>query len=541
MTDDELIARARSGDAEARRALVDKASLRVARAVIGESAKERFELLRELVRGDNPVPGLGILLAGIARDEDADVKRAVELVYRAGRDRWGAPERDAVGRFAEQHGARLGAELALELVEWASNYPTDVTPFVRGAAAALRDVRNNAFTQLAWRTGFEMFVMRDRELVLQWSAEPHAARAVAKALVEAHARERGSCVPALDAIWTATARRDVWARALAEATSQNCGMSGRDEIAAWGWRRFCEHADERRDLYAAFRPWRAEWIDLRNATLKHARPGAESAVAHLRLWAGLDVEQLSSVVDEAIRLARDDEWAALVAETFDIAEAAPRELRQHALAGACRIGHEVCNRVRNDQSSAGVEAGADRFIARATTLCTSLRDAGAHLEQVVANRIDDFETNVRLIHEARERVAQREAAAAAREVEAAKRAQQLAAAEAAREQAEAQRRAAEELQRRAQAELQARLAASTPAISADPIDDEVLFSSLPVPTLGAYARMFRRLRADSNAVHALAAEGIAIEMLGVINQTWAGLFAKRTDLALRFSVLISTP
>ena len=79
-----------------------------------------------------------------------------------------------------------------------------------------------------------------------------------------------------------------------------------------------------------------------------------------------------------------------------------------------------------------------------------------------------------------------------------------------------------------------------PALAPDPIDEEVFFPSLPAPTLLAYARMFKRLTSgDPHAMQSLAAEGVSLEMLAVINQTWSALFAARGDLAIRFSRLVA--
>ena len=559
MTDDELVAHARAGDAEARRTLVERTSLRTARAILGDKAQDRFDALRELASGDGPAPAVGPLLASIAATPAAapataapgELRRAAELVYRARSDRWGPPERAAIGRFAARHGAHLGHEHALELLEWAARYPGDVTDFVRGAAAGLADVPADAWPQLAWRTGLEEFVMRDRELVVRLAADPASARAVARALLSGHARARGSCVPALEAIWDRVARRDVWAAALAEATGQNRGMSGRDELAAWAWRRFCAREDERRELYTAFEAWRDDWIELRNAMPADRRPGGASALAHLRLWAGLDVERLSATVDEAVRLARDADWPGLVDAAFDLAEAAPHARRLHALAGACRMAYEVTNRTRDDDTRdddtrgalpAGLAAAADRLAARASALAARLRDSGAVIDPIVANRAEDLETCVRLMAEAHER----RAAAAAYEAERAQRAHRAAEAEQARRAAEAELRrhttpTASATSTTTSSSAAAAAAASLmPAIDPDPIDAEIFFPSLPAPSLLAYARLFKRLTSgDPDAVQSLAADGVPLEMIAVINQTWSALFASRTDLAIRFSRLIS--
>ncbi len=542
MDEDALIERARGGDPEARTTISQRASLRTARVILGDSAADRFSALRDLARADGPAPGLGVLLAAIGRDGEAALRQAAEIAYRASTDRWGVDERDAIERFAAAHGTSLGAELAVELVEWAARHPGEHAGVRAGAAAALAAAEPAGLEQVRWRTGFELFVAGGGELVERWSASPMLGPLIARALLSVHARRRtpgaGSVVPVLDAIWTRTSNRSTWAASLAEATAQQRGMSGRDEVATWGWDRFCAQPSERIDLYAAFRPWRDQFIELRNAMPGATRPAGASAIEHLALWGGLDPEQLSSSVDEATRLAGDRDWAELVDVTFDLAARAPLALRWHALAGACRIAHAVTNAAREDQPSPGIEAAADRMIARSEAVCTALRGEGALLDQIVANRVEDLETDVRLIREARERVRERTDDAARRADD---QRRQLESANAARRQAEEAQRRAEEARQLAEAQLRAHLA-TQPALLADPIDDELFFSALPAGrTLGEYARLFRRLTQEPNAVQSLAAEGVPLEMIGVINQTWSQLFAQRPQLALRFSALISAP
>ena len=547
--DDELVARARGGDGDARKALVERASLKVARTILGESAKDRYEALRELERGDGPAPGLGVLLAGIARDTDGEVKRAIELVYRAGERRWGPPEREAVGRFAAANGARLGAELALELLAWAAKFPQPVTDYVHAAATALADVGGELVDSLAWRHGFAELcgqIANDaaaRDLVMRWTAVPAYGRVVAKALLSRHAQRKGSAVPALELLWEHSPARGTWAQSLGEAVRGNYGMTDRDEIATWSWKRFVSQEAERVDLYTAFRSWRDLWIEQRNKLPRSARPGGESAVAHLALWGGLDVEQLSATIDEAVRLARDTDWVGLVDTAFDLGTNTPVETRPYGLAGTCRIAHEVRNRVYDEVPTPGVDAGADRLLVRAGALCHHLRDEGLTIDQSVSNRVEDLEDAMRLIQEAR-----------ARRVESTERDRERTEETKRREQEAVQRRAeaeatiarahreAEEQRARMEAMMRSRSISATamPAIERTPIDDEMFFSHLAAPSILAYARLFKRLTSgDPHAMQSLAAEGVTMEMWAVITQTWSTLFAQRTELAIRFSTLIA--
>jgi hypothetical protein len=536
MPHEALLEKARAGDGDARKQLVEIAGLRIARVAMGDSAKDKYDALRELERGEGTAPGLGVLLFGIARgDDDGELRRALELVVRANQRRWGPPERASVAQVIERHGKRLDVGLALNTAEWAAEYPDDIGPIARGIAPALAQAGTEDIERFGWHRGFQDFVIRERASTLvaeTWSASPPHAKQVAKALFSAQAAGRPGVVDALDEIWR-RANRTIWVRTLAEQTRGNYGMSHREEIVAWSFGRFCRYEDERAAIYEAFASWRDLWIEQRNKLSARERPGGSSAVAHLKLWGGLDIEHLSAVVEEIKRLARDDEWAELVDVTFDLAIGAPQELQRHALAGACRIASEVANRIRNGKASAGVELGGDRVIVRGEALARELRESGAVIDEIVANRADDLELEARLIREKRDREAERERDAAERAAEQARRQAEI---EAMKAQAEAAREAADAARRQAEADLRARV--TEPAYMPQSIDNEVFFSSLPVSSLFAYARMFRRM--STGGVQSLAADGVSLEMLAVINQTWSSLFSQRPELAMRFSVLIST-
>lgn len=540
MPHEQRLEQARAGNADARRELVEIAGLRIARVAMGDSAKDKYDALRELAaaravtneRGEGPAPGLAALLFGIARGDDGELARAIELVIRAGRRRWGPPERAAVAALVERHGARLGAALALDVAEWAAADPEDFGPIARGIAPALARAGADDLERFGWHRGFEAFVIHERAsaLVAGWTASPPHAKQLAKALFHAHAQGRPEVIETLEVLWRPD--RTVWIRALAEATRGHYGMSHRDEIVAWSWRRFVAHASERAALYEAFVAWRDLWFEQRNKMPGRERPGGGSAVAHLTLWGGLDVEYLSTIVDEVARLARDDEWAELVDVTFDLAIAAPHDRQRQALAGACRIASEVANRIRNhDDVSPAIDAAGDRVLARGEALARDLRASGAVLDEIVANRANDLELEARLIREHRERIAERTRDALARAADQARRAAEI---EALHAQAAAARAAAERARVAAEAEMRAR----QPAYLPESIDGEIFFASLPVPSLFAYARMIRRLQ--TGGVQALAADGVSIEMIAVINQTWSSLFQQRPELAMRFSALLSS-
>lgn len=538
-----LVERARGGDSTARNELVARTSLRGARVILGDAAEARLDLVRELAQGDDRFGGMAELLCAIVRDGDRALRDAFERVYRARRDRWNREEIAAAAQVAEAHGARLGGELALELVEW-----SEEPGFVQAALKACADVPEKELEPLAWRGGFERMVVRapDSELVLRWTTTPVAAKAVGKAVMSAHARGDGRALPALDVMWTRAANREVLAAGIAAGASS--GMSGADEVSAWAWRRFVAHPEERAHLYKAL-PWREAWKERRAAEPIATRP-APSAAEHLKLWGGLDLERLSETVDDAVRIARPDELAALVDVAFELANVAPREHRLHALAGACRIGYEVRNQACDgDGETEYVREAADRLLARIEATAGAVRASGGMLEQYVANRVEDLEDTAKMIRDARARRAERAKDAAEREErkkqqeEQRRQAEEVAAA--ARAQAQAQAQAAQEAAAAAaaaRAAVAAQLAAAAKPLPANPIDDEIFFSALPAaPTLGAYVRLFRRISRDPMGVQSLAADGVTMEMFAVITQTWSAMFASRPDLAMRFSQLVSAP
>lgn len=526
MTDAELVEHARTGDEQARRTLVQRSNLRTARVILGDDVKEQHDALRELARAKGPAPALGIVLASIARHPEDELKRALTLVYRqTDRERWDPDARARIREVVVAHARRLGAELVLAVLAWTISVGDDRRELVHAAATALAEVPDAELEDLRYRDGFSVFVLHGHELLHRWAASSVASRVLARTLLS---DDTGGVVPVVEDLWIRATDRVTWAAALGEATGSSYGRV-RDVLAGWSWQRFVDHPDERPALYRAFSPWFDRWTELRNAMPAQHRPGGESAAAHVTLWGGLDLERLAASVGEAARFATDADWGSIVDTAFDLAERAPHELRRHALAGACSAAHEVTNRAREHETP-DLGVAADRLIARTERINTALRASGALIDDIVANRVDDLETDVRLIREARERRAEH----AARDAE---RADERRRHEQERARLEEERRAAE----LAAMQAQQQLATAHPNVERTPIDDEVFFMMLPAAsTLLAYARLFRRLT-QPNGLQSLEAEGVSLPMVGVINQTWATLFQQRPELALRFSTLISAP
>jgi len=217
MIETELLRLARANDPEGRRTLTAEIGLAAARSVLGEP-KSRADGLRALVRESGAAPALAYYLAAIAEDAtDAEVRRASELVRRVSVDRWGPPEREAIGRFVGDAAPALGAEECIEQVEFLAQYPDGdaLRDACEGAWDALSELSLEAdeHQRFQWQPGFQVLLSRMRapapSCALAWTARPASARIVARALFAAQDRERGSVMPALDALPIEPCRPDV--------------------------------------------------------------------------------------------------------------------------------------------------------------------------------------------------------------------------------------------------------------------------------------------------------------------------------------------
>jgi hypothetical protein len=113
-----------------------------------------------------------------------------------------------------------------------------------------------------------------------------------------------------------------------------------------------------------------------------------------------------------------------------------------------------------------------------------------------------------------------------------------------REEARARRAAAEEEERRQReadaerlrADIEAALRAARDP-SADTSWDEPILPDQPLPTISAYARFLRELAAGGDARLLLRRHEISAERWIACVEAWSALLASRPDLALRFSRL----
>jgi hypothetical protein len=467
---------------------------------------------------------------------------------------------EAVGVFVRATARDAEPRDVLDMVAWATGDELDdgdhVRPFVAAAAAVLERVPPSGLDELRFATGMtELLAIGGAELAPlldRWLASPATAELVMRRMFDAHGvmQRRAAdrrVVEWLAALWARTADKPALARAVGIATSQNGGISGREWFVDWAWSRFVAQPDERAAIHTAFASWWDDLVERRNALPRRERPGGASAVEHLRVWGAIDLGRWSAVIEEAARLAPVEEWASLVDAVFEIARAATGEDRMNGLVGACRIGHLVTNRVRDrDAPTTGLDPAVDRLVDNGRAVIAELRADGLEIDALVASRIEDLETSIRLSLEARERRVESERRATEREAEQRRREEEQ------RRREDDQRRAQEEAQRR-QAELAAALAAAPPppqpARPAGPglysmpiteitaIDRQPFFTGA-LPTLIDYARFMVRMRVVGDAMKVMAEHGLDPMGFSAVAQGWSQLIAQRPDVGQRFGALM---
>ncbi len=544
----------------AQKQIVSLSSLRVTRVLTGNVAADKLKLLDEI--GTSPDMTLAVLplvLAALGRPSGADLERVLRKIRNYKSRELEPSVLREVGSFLNLVAAEAGPREVLYMLEWVSGEQLEdgeqVRPFVVAAITALGTISGKALDEWRFATGMTQLFAVGGEIAQplfdRWLGEPHTAELVLRRMFDVHGQRMRSgpdrrFIDCLAALWTRTTDRRVLVPALAIATSQNRSIDGKEAIFDWVWSRFVAHPDERIQVYQAFESWREDFITRRNATERSARPGGASAVDHLRVWGVLDLRRMPEVIDEAARLASPAEWPALVDEVFAIATNLTGEDWMSGLVAMCRIGQELRNRIDDRDAPPELEVAADRLVTHATDVIAALKAEGLTIDSLVASRIEDLETSVRLVLEPRRRRAEREEDSRAR---AAREAQQ----ERDRQQRENEVRAMVEEQRRATAEAQKRqqeiLAAmqgggpapgpsSLPAILIESLDHDRFFEG-PFPTLIDYTRFMVRVRHGGDVMAVMAEHGLDPLAFSTVAQAWTQLITKRPDLAARFGVLMS--
>lgn len=559
-----IIAASSAPDPEARRAaqkqIVGMSSLRVARVVMGMIAADKLKLLDEVGKAaDVPTVVLPVILAAIGRPTGDEIERVLRKIRNHKSRDVGPRVVREVGLFVTTVAADAGPREVLSMLDWASGDELEdgehIRPFVTAALTALGTLSGKALDEWRFATGTtQLFALggSDAEpLFGSWLADPHTAELVLRRMFDVHGQrmKKGPdrrFVDWLSALWIRTTDRSVLAPALGIATSQNSSIAGREVLFDWAWSRFVIHPDERQQIYRAFESWRDDFITRRNATERASRPGGKSAVDHLRVWGPLDLRRMPSVIEESARLATPADWPALVDEVFAIGTALRGEERMDGLVAICRLGHEVRNRVEAEDAPPELEVAADRLVLHGAHVIDALKSEGLHIDSLVASRIEDLETSMKLALRPRERRAEsdrndRERAErdAEREREQRRREDEI------RAMLEQQRLAAEEAQRRQQAMLaalqggamKAPSATSQPNIVIESLDREPCFGA-PLATLIDYTRFMVRMRHGGDVMAVMAEHGLDPMGFSACSQAWSQLLMKRPELAQRFGALM---
>jgi len=542
----------------AQKQIVALSSLRVARVLTGAAAADKLKLLDELGKTpDLTVAVLPLVLAAIGRPTGADLERVLRKVRNHKARELGTSVVREVGSFMNLVAADAGPREVLYMLDWVSGDDLEdgdpVRPFIVAAITALGTISGTALDEWRFATGMTQLFGVGGEvaepLFDRWLTEPHTAELVLRRMFDVHGlRVRKGAdrrfVDWIAAVWTRTADRSVLAPALGIATSQNRSIEGKATIFDWAWSRFVAHPDERAQLYQAFESWREDFIARRNATERASRPGGTSAVDHLRVWGPLDLRRMPEVIEEAARLATPGDWPALVDEVFAIANAlrGPED-RMSGLVAICRLGHEVRNRVDDDGAPPELETAVNRFVLHGNDVVDALKAEGLQVDSLVASRIEDIETSIRLALRPREQRANADRDARER---AEREREQRAREEEIRLMVEQQRHAAEEAQRRQQemlAALQggasnAPSGTSQPKIEIESVDREPFFGA-PLPTLIDYTRFMVRVRHGGDVMAVMAEHCLDPMAFSTVAAAWTQLITKRPDLAARFGALMA--
>ena len=535
----------------ARAALAERGSPHLVALLMGADEaplppdRDRRALVRRL---PEPLPGrlVPAVLACVAQGGDELAREALRVLQRTPFVSWAGEQRVTLAAVVNGAATRLGAELVVQVLAWVvvDGPPASaIAPFARAARAALAgaplrervDVR--ALEVLLRVAGDDELtplddVAADAELgarlfgrVLDlWARREHAG-------VDVGWLER-RC-----ARWWSTRPASVaaWARALGSRT----GMSGRDDVVAFFWRRFCAHPEERVAVAAALRPWSQLLHEVRDAAPPSERPGGDELVAVWDVWAAAephDMWRLVDVLNPAVPHAR---LAAFAERVFDAAEGVVAERPRTGIVTVFRVCAEIANRVRHhdaneelDHAAAVIERRMPGFAERfAAARATDDTERGAE------HFLDDIATERRLIGEVYQR--RREQAAREREREDQRRLAE-------------QRREAQRLEQQRRDEAASIQVRSSPGHASAPrltlpepdfprggFDDEPFIAGPGPRTIVEYAQLMKALQQGHDALAVFAAWHLDAASWAACATRWSALMMSRSDVAMRFAALLS--
>lgn len=534
----------------ARTALAERGAMLVASLLAGDDERplspdgERRALLRRL---PHPLPSslVAAVMACVEQGGAELAHDALRMIERVPFRERTPTERTALGALATRVAARRGVERMLELLAWAGvegGGAQELAPFVAAARTALLGTSARERVEARALDAF-LRLAHDEDLApLDEALLDHelGARLLGRVLDLWARRDHHD----VDAVWLEARMGRWWSarptsvEAWSGALSARSGMSGRDEVVAFFWRRFCARADERVAIAAALRPWSQLLHEARAAAPAHDRPGGDDVVAQWEVWSAAEPHDMWRLVDELNPTVPAARLATFAERVFDAAEAVVGARPRTGIVTVFRVCAEIANRVRQHEASEELDAAAAVIERRMPSFGERFAAARAadEGERGAEHFLDDIATERRLIAEVYERRHER----AAREQQRLEQQRQL------HERLEQQRL---EQARRDEAASIAVRASPSPERSAlvlpEPdfprggIDDEPFIAGPGPRSVVEYAQLLKALQRGNDALAVFAAWELDAASWAACANRWAALMCARPDVAMRFAALLS--
>ena len=590
--------------------LAKSGSLGIMRVLLDGTVEEKLTLLRDIERNGGLTPQqLPMLLRAVSGMSDREHQAVCRLLRRRKPSEYLGEDIVRIATYAATMHVTDPTVLRqerLELLSWAVGAPSDaqcrtdsteITDLIKAVAQSLRSVSPSELRSLMFHDGLSQFLLLAEpnasttiDIFDHWILDAAMGALLMRRLLDVHdARARqladARCLHHIIAIWERGAHRAAVVEHLGSATENHRHLANRTELVDWMWARFCALPNERAELYQAFAGWRDDILELRNQMPRQQRPGGESAAAHVQLWGGLDLEQITSVLEEAESMANDDDWLPLTEAAFGlIRQPLPRQ-QIMALVGVCKLGHHLFNKWRHGEAAPGLCRAVERFEQHGQQLAAEMKRDGM-LDGDFKRMLGNLTELLQLCTNCREEQAERQAEIDEREREQRERANQREAQQAditrqiaaAHEQARLQQQEMMAMQARIQADIAAQIAAqqaaaqqalaqataaaaattavqanTSPAATSGPavlgrwampnpieaIDFEAVFPTLTLMNLVDYSRVLVRLSRGGNPLTVFPEHGLDAVSFAACSQQFSTLFASRPELAQRFAALMA--
>ncbi len=565
-------------------------SLGIMRALLNGSVEEKLTMLRDIERnGGLTTQQLPLLLQGVSGMADREHQAVCRLFQRRKRSEYLEPDVARIAAYAATMGitdAVMLRQERLDLLCWAVGAPSDpqcrtdtsaITDLMTCVAQALRSITPVELRSLMFHDGLGQFLLLAEpsapttiDIFDRWIANTAMGAILMRRLLDLHdVRNRHTTdlrgLLHIIAMWERGTHRTAVVEHLGTATANHRHLPQRTVLVDWMWSRFCALPDERAELYQAFSGWREDILQLRNQMPRQQRPGGESAAAHLQLWGGLDLEQITTVLEEAEGMADDEDWLALTEASFRLIQQPLPRQQIMALVGVCKLGHHLFNQWRYGQAAAGLCTAVACFEQNGLQLAAEMKRDGM-LDSDFKRMLGNLTELLALFAKCREEQAERQAEIDQRERQQREHAIQLETQQAdiarqiaaAHDQARVQQQAVLAMQARMQADITAQIAAQQAAAHATTVDNrptaigrwampnpieaidfEAMFPTLPLINLVDYSRVLVRLSRGGNPVTVFPEHNLDPVSFATCSQQFSALFAARPELVQRFATLMA--